>query len=252
MKKVRLLFLTFLVIMLCTGCKIEYNINIINDSVIEEIKVQDYITSSRTKEEILNHYHMWYPVFVNYIKKGETIELEDFSEKANGIEYYEKSITPTNNGYNYTYKYNYNIKDYYDSYALATTFITPTVQNNGDTLVLRSSKENLLCNYDEFDSLTVNIKVNPNQYELNYTNSKEVKNNTYTWNLNRNNCNNSEIILTLNKLENTETIIDDENKKTYSPYTIYIFCGVLILLIIIGYLIFNKIKEKNNNFDIDD
>lgn len=86
-KKVLLLIL---ILITCTGCSVEYNINITENNIEEEINVTDYKTSKRTNEEILTHYNTWYPTFVNYIKNGESIELNDYSKKVNGIEYHEK------------------------------------------------------------------------------------------------------------------------------------------------------------------
>ena len=105
MKRIKLLFLLILITITCTGCSVEYNINITKDNIEETIYVTDYISSDRTKREILNHYNMWYPTYVNFITNGESIEIEDFSEKIDGIEYHDKSIIELNNGYKYTYKY---------------------------------------------------------------------------------------------------------------------------------------------------
>jgi len=107
MKRIKLLFLLTLITITCTGCSVEYNINITKDNIEETIYVSDYITSNRTKSQILNHYNMWYPTYVNFITDGESIEIEDFSEKVDGIEYHDKSIMELSNGYKYTYKYIY-------------------------------------------------------------------------------------------------------------------------------------------------
>ena len=251
MKKIKLLTLIILILLTCTGCTIEYNITVNKDTIEETIQVDETISSIRQEKDILEHYNMWYPTYVNYIPKGnETIELEDFTKKADGIEYHTKKMIPKNNGYNYEYTYTYPLNQYYDSYALATTFVETTVHNGTNTLVLKTSKENLLCKYNYFDSLKINIKVDPNVYKLNYTNSLNIRNNTYTWLLNRENCNDSQIILTLDSIFDTEDIIikQEENKK---DYTIYIFYGILIVIVIVGYLIYKKIKNKNENFDID-
>lgn len=257
MKKIRLLFLTIIILVMCTGCSIEYNINITEDNIEETIYVNDYFTSSRTRNDILTHYDMWYPVFVNYVTEGETIELEDFSEKAPGVEYYNKNINETANGYKYSYEYTYDIDDYYDSYALATTFIEPTVHKSYDALVLKTSQENLLCNYDYFDTLKVNITIDPEVYKLNTTNTSNVRNNTYTWTLDKSNCNDSQILLTLDIINNNiDDIISDKNEKNnknkLSDYALYIFLGILLILIFIGYNIYKKIKAKNDNFTEDD
>lgn len=262
MKKLRLFILTFIITMLCTGCSIEYNITIGENTIEESIVVDDFITGSRSKNEILDHYNMWYPVFVNYVDEGESIELEDFSEKVKGIEYYNKNIEEISNGYKYTYKYTYDIDDYYDSFALATTFIEPNVYKTNKNLVLKSGNENLLCNYDYFDELTINITVNQKAYKLNYTNAQKQKDNTYTWTLNRNNCQDSKIILTLDDV-NPESNIDGSNSlnNTQEPgnvsekskdYSMYIFYGILVILILIGYFIIKKLKEKNSKVNEDD
>lgn len=255
MNKIKLLLLIILVTITCTGCTAEYNITISKDSIEEVIYVNDNVTSNRNKKDILNHYNMWYPTYVNYITDGETIELEDFSEKADGIEYYNKSIEENNNGYNYTYKYKHDIDNYYDTYILARTFLETTVQNGYTNLVLKTSNKNFLCDYDYFDEVKVNITIDPEVYTLNHTNTSNINGNTYTWILDRSNCDDSQILLTLDT--NPYSGIGDGNKdnlniRKESEYTMYIFLGVLVLIIIIGYFIFKKMKEKNEKIDLDD
>lgn len=254
MQKLKLLFLIFLMTTLCTGCTIEYNIDITKNEIKEEISVIDNISSTRNKEDILNHYNMWYPTFVNYIKDGESIEIEDFNEKVDGIEYHNKEIKETTSGYNYTYKYTYDIDEYYDSYVLANTFLETTIYNGNNTLVLRTSKENLLCQYDYFDSLKVNITIDPEVYVLNYTNTSNINNNTYTWTLNKNNCKDSQIILTLNEkdlinLSKPSSNENDSKIKQENNYELYILLGIIIVVIVIIYIWFMKFKEKNNGID---
>ena len=148
---------------------------------------------------------------------------------------------------------------------MANTYVETTILNQEETLVLRTKKENILCDYNYFDSLKVNITVDPKIYKLNYTNTSNINNNTYTWYLDRSNCNNSEIVLTLDKIKNIEDDIinPNENKdneldkdiiknNNKNNYTMYIFCGILIILILIGYAIFKKIKNKSESFGIDD
>lgn len=255
MKKCKIMFLISLILITCTGCSVEYNINITEDKIEEVINVTDNITSNRTKSDILNHYEMWYPTFVNFIEDGESIEIEDFNEKVDGIKYHDKTILETNDGYNYKYKYTYQIDEYYDSYALASVFQEVTVHKESDKLVLRTSKENFLCSYEYFDEAKVNITIDPKIYKLNYTNGVKVNNNTYRWELNRNNCSDGEIVLTINKITNNDNEIiepngnNDKKESILSKYLIYIFCGILIIVILLGKNIFNKLKNKNNGID---
>ena len=256
MKKIKLLLIMILISILSTGCSVEYNLNVSSDTIKEEIIVNDNITSKRTKETILSHYNKWYPTYINYIKNGESIPLPNFDKKYDGIEYYDKSINEINNGYKYKYLYTHNINKYSDAYVLANTFVDTTIQQNYDSFVLRTSKENLLCQYDYFDSVKINITVDPKIYNLNYTNAYNKKNNTYTWIINRNNCKNNQIIITLNKIMNNNEIDNIPKKDKVinkkNDYLIYIFWGILIVIVTIGYFIFKKIKLKSEDFDIDD
>ena len=254
MKRNKLLFLLFLITTTCTGCSIEYNLNITKDNIEETIYVTDYISSNRTKKEILNHYNMWYPTYVNFITKGESIEIEDFSKKIDGIEYHDKNIIELNNGYKYTYKYKYPINKYHDSYVLASSFAETTVYKKTNSLVLKTSDESFLCNYNYFDNVKINVTIDPEIYKLNYTNSSSKNNNTYTWNINKNNCNNSEIILTLDILDKENSNINSNNnenkkKKSMDSYVIYIFLIIMILIIFFGYKWFMNFKDKNNDID---
>lgn len=254
MKRNKLLFLLTLIIITCTGCSVEYNINITKDNIEETIYVTDYTSTKRTKKQILNHYNMWYPTYVNFINNGESIEIEDFSKKVDGIEYHDKSIMELNNGYKYTYKYIYPINKYYDSYALASSFAETTVYKRTNSLVLKTSDESFLCNYDYFENAKINITINPEVYKLNYTNSTSKNNNTYTWNINKENCNNSEIILTLDIINtnNSDNIPNDNEKKEKNiidTYALYIFLIILVLIVFIGYKWFMNFKDKNNNID---
>lgn len=279
MKKRRFLFLLILILITCTGCSVEYNINITSNNIEEIINVTDYINENRTNEEILKEYNTWYPTFVNYIKEGETIETESFDSKMPNVEYHQKEIKTLGNGYEYTYKYTYPIDKYYDSYVLANIYENVTIQEGINNLVIRTSKENFLCNYNYFDNAKVNVTIDPQVYEVNYTNTSNVNNNTYTWYLDRNNCKDSEIVLTLNTKSNINNVTQDSsnnnnnnnqvnnsndknnttndnttniNNNSYD-YAPYIFVVVAITIILIGWFVFKKLKEKfEKNSNIDD
>lgn len=253
MQKNRLFLMSFLILITCTGCKVEYNINITENNVEESINVTDYTTSKRTKKEILNHYNMWYPTYVNFITDGESIEIEDFSEKIEGIEYHEKKINQISNGYKYNYQYTYPVNKYYDSYILASSFAETTVYKRTNSIVLKTGKENFLCDYDYFEEAKINITIDPNIYKLNYTNAEKHNNNTFTWVLDKNNCNNSEIILTLdivnNNIGNNSSNKNTLKNKAIDEYMYYIFFGVLAIIIYLGYKWFQNLKGQNNDIE---
>lgn len=255
-----------LILFLCTGCNIEYNLTISEDNISEKISIVDTVSYNRSEKDILNIYNRWYPTFVNYITEGETIEIKDYNKKYDGIEYHDKTINAINNGYNYIYTYNYDIDNYYDSYPKVNVYLDSYVYNDNDKLVLRTSEENLLCKYSYFDSLKVNITIDSTVYKLNYTNSLDINNNTYTWVLDRSNCKDSKILLTLekiNSINNISEIYGDKNSSNdklttvnkvgklsaLDNYILYIFLFVIVLIIYFGYKWFMEFKEKNNNID---
>lgn len=43
---------------------------------------------------------------------------------------------------------------------------------------------------------------------------------------------------------------NNSSKNVKTNYTMYIFCGVLLIVFLIGYLIFSKIKKEENNMDV--
>ena len=168
MKKIRLLFISILMLVTCTGCTVEYNINITESNIDETINIVDYETLNRTKNDILKQYNTWYPTFVNFMNNEETIELENYNQKYNGIEYHKKDIRTLNNGYQYSYKYTYNINDYHDAYTLAVAYSDTTIYKRLDSLILKTSNESFLCNYKYFDEATINITVDPSVYKCQY------------------------------------------------------------------------------------
>ena len=113
--------------------------------------------------------------------------------------------------------------------------------------------DEIRSDYEYFEEVKINITVDSNVYKLKYTNAENKKNNTYTWILNKNNCNNSEIILTLDVLNYNEEISDSndksKNNNKIDDYILYIFLGVLVLIILVIYKWFMKFKEKNNDIE---
>ena len=70
----------------------------------------------------------------------------------------------------------------------------------------------------------------------------------------KNNCNNSEIILTLDIIDKENSNINSNNnenkkKKSMDSYVIYIFLIIMILIIFFGYKWFMNFKDKNNDID---
>ena len=251
MKKIKLLLIMILISILSTGCSVEYNLTISSNTIKEEIIVNDKITSTRTKDKILAQYNKWYPTYINYITSGESIPLPNYNTKYTGVEYYDKSIEETSNGYKYKYQYAHKKEKYYDAYVLANTFFDTTVYDTKNNFEIFTSQQTYLCQYDYFETLNVNVTVDTNSYRIIDHNADKVKNNVYSWTINRDDCEDGEMILSLGKLSSKNG--KNNNKKANSTgIELYVFCFTLLILVIIGYFIIKKKKQKLDDFDIDD
>ena len=261
MKRINKLLVSFIIIFLCTGCSINYHIEITEDYVKETIKVNDTIKSDRTKNDILEQYQSWIPAYID----SKNIEEYDINEKTEGFEYHQKNIESTNNGYNYIYKYNYPIEKYQDATSTREAYLKRKFYIDNDYIIINTDKENLLCNYSYFDNLKIIVSIDTNKYKVNYTNANQNTGNNYIWNINKNNCNNSEIIMKLDIKDNDEKSnndnkqnlsnnndkinINNKNKNSISNYIIYIFVVILSFIIYYGYKWFLDFKERNNDVD---
>lgn len=254
MKRIYMGIIILLLLSLCTGCTINYNLEITENTISEYIEINDTVTNERTKQDIYNEYSRWYPAYID-VSGGTPMEY-DSSIKAEGVEYHTKNIKELDNGYNYTYKYIYPIKKYNDASMIRQAYQKTKAYVGNGYITLKTDKTNLLCNYSYFESLKVNITIDPNVYTIDNTNAHSNSENTYTWNFDRSNCEDSEIILVINNIKNNDSsdISDDQNitnnsENNFSNYAMYIFLGVLILIIFLGYKWFMKMKEKNNHID---
>ena len=257
MKRIKGIIFALVLVLLCSGCQVKYNLEINESEIIENIMVNDTLINGRSSKSILSEYNSWMPVYDNIEDPDLIRDSDDNGGKISGIEYHEKSITNINNGYYYTYKYTYPINKFSHANSLRLAFGKPIVYDGGSYINLRTNNENALCNYDYFESLQVNIKVDLNKYTVSNNNAHKINGSTYTWNLNRNNCNDSIISLTLNKINNstfvTTTSSNNGNTQKSSRgldnYVLYIFLGIMVIVIILGYRWFMNMKERDNGVD---
>lgn len=246
MKRINRVMILVSILTMCSGCSINYNIDITADTIKENIEITDLASPERTKQDIYNEYDLWYPTYINAF--GDQLLEYDNTNKIDGVEYHNKTIKEINNGYYYTYKYNYPIEKYGNASTIREVYAKKQFYIDNSSITINTDSINLLCNYSYFDELNVNITIDSEIYKVNYSNADSINNNKYSWKLNRTNCEDSKIILTLDK------IIDKSTTKSVDEpdYIVYILYGILILIILIVYFIFKKLKEKNEKMDLDD
>lgn len=240
MKRIKGILILIIIPIICTGCSINYNIEITEDTVKERIEVTDFASSERSKKDIYQEYQLWYPAYINAFE-DQLLEYDD-TNKIEGVEYHKKNITEINNGYYYTYEYDYPINKYINASATREAFAKKQFYIDNSSITINTDRVNLLCNYPYFDELNVNITIDPEIYNVNYSNAFSENNNKYSWSLNRQNCEDSKIILTLDKIIDNKTT-EVVNEHDYIIYLIYI---IIIAIILAIYFAFKKIKDKKH------
>ena len=230
-----------------TGCSAEYNLEIEDNRYIENINV----TSNNSKET------------ANFNKKW-TIPVD--KEEYNILNGKENNNILTNKIYNQknindTLNFNYDFSKYEinNSTAISMCYNNFNIINNDNQIII-STSDKATC----FDKIPVldNVKVNIKIKEPVVKHNADTKiNDTYTWNITKNNASNKSIKIIANKRNteiedhpennsSNEVIIPENHPSSKKDYTLYIFLGILLLIFIIGYLLFQKAKKSNS--DIDD
>jgi len=240
MKKRILLIISLL--LFATGCTCEYNLTIENNTYKEEITL-----TGETSEETSNFNNKWnIPVDIDeHNKPGDPESNIDFEGDV-----YKYNL----NGNTIKFNYDFTKNEYSKSTAVLNCYNKLTVSNYENSIVIStSSKAECFDKYPPLTSIKVNIKTNK---KVTSNNADSINGNIYTWNITKENANNKPINLVL---ENQELNKDNggqnlpnnnlSKKEKKSDYIMYIFLGILLVVMLSVYFIINKIKNKSDNMD---
>lgn len=236
MKKIILLIV---ILLITTGCTCEYNLKIDNNKYSEEI-----IINAKTVSEKDNFSNNWeIPINKDDYDIGLDTESDDID--------YSQIYNYRTSGNSLIFNYDFNRSEYNNSTAVYNCYNKLTATSQSGSTIISTSRE-VLC-FDKYPNLTdvvINITVDR---PVKSNNADSVSGNTYTWNINRNNASNKPINLVLGASENNDYVtptpsssnssINTEEKKDYSTY---ILSAILLLLFLIGYAIYNKMKNKED------
>lgn len=225
------LFTIFGLLFLTSGCSIEYNLTINDDSSVNESVVaieQTDRMEARTKlkgEQAINYlYNMFVPdedrFSLNYKEENKTTEA---------------TVDATYD----------NIEKYASSFK-SDIFDSINITKNKDQITLYTAQKKKLGGYDPssliYDDITINLKV---PFDVVSNNADSVKGNTYTWNIDKNsNVKTIEITYKDKSLKDQATV--SINNKKYNFKYEYIVLGVAIIFIF-GIVVFVMINNKRNN-----
>ncbi len=231
MKKIILLLI---MIIFLSGCSIEYNAIISKDNVKENI-----ITK--------NEYYQTAPVPA-YITEEELGDIEDESVVQDNYEfnndiYYNMQTIDNNKYFTFTFPFNRYVESKALNYCLKSVRI---IQDQDKYILNTSGYNNCYDLYPSIEDLKINLTFLPSDFEVISNNADSIKDNVYTWNINRNNYQNKYIQVLFKKIDNEEKEITKEEPKEdtwVSKNKKIIIIGAFVILIIILFIII-KLKFK--------
>ena len=244
MKKNKII-LIILIVLCTTGCTVDYNLLIEDNKIKETTTFHQESSDTDEKSSMYSQYLEEYPIYID-----EEYLYYDPNKKVEGNTYYDKSITDDSNGYNATYKAEFEIKEYDRSRFFNDAFVNRSSGYDKNERCYYIIADKLKIFEQENNINHINVSINIVGYKVIESNQDSVNNNIYTWSFDRSDKERS-IILRLKK-DNSNVEVKPSNNdkndtiKKESKYTMYIFYGILLLVIIIGYLIFRKMKESND------
>ena len=266
MKKIILLIA---ILFLVSGCSIEYNIEIIDENIIEDI---DVFTSDMANLDIPqeNYYSRSYRnIFDDMFNSNAMAYFNDpnFQLYYEGIQpnvsYYDKSLINESNRYGVNFSYRFTFNDYYRSSAIKSCFEDFTMIKNEDMYSLKTNNKcKLFDAYTLLDSVSINIVTD---YDIIYNNADVVNGNTYTWNITRDNYTNKSISMWFDtipddlsnfdsnnvpseddpnsNIEEEETTQEEESNTLSSKQTNLIIIGAISIFVII-FVVVIVVKKK--------
>ena len=230
MKK-RILFL--IVILCCTGCHVDYHLNIDNVNVIKN-NVNFSINSSA---DVVEFEKFQYYIPIDYRMNDGAV----FEKRIKDISYY--NLNKSDKKLNFFYR-KFDVtqlkNEFFSHYCYQ--YVTVMNQDKDKELLISTSRE-FLCfdKYDNLDDVTVTIT---SKYKLKDTNADEVSRHTYRWFINKENAKDKYLYLVLNTDEKDlnllERIIEGDFTNTFT-----IFLTVFVIISIIIFLFKKKGDRKN-------
>lgn len=230
MKKIKLAIIGFL-ILLTSGCTVDYNLSINEDlSVSEIVEAKESTNRMNSKTNLKGEQAVKY-LFDMFKRDNEDIDLSSKEENGETI----ATATASHDSLE-TYTLNFS-SDVFNE-------VTVTKKDNEVTLVAIQSKllgGNSLRTL-VYDELNVNINVPFNVIE---NNADKKEGNTYTWNIKES-----------NELKTIKIVFDVKKEKNAANINIgkevlnikYEYIGLGILIAVISFIIiFVAIKNKKNN-----
>ena len=227
------IFVLLVLSLLLAGCSAEYNLEIDEDSFKESVNIY-YPKSEFTKAEI------------NNIVASKTPITQDFDQ----IEFYNNSVKENSQNYIVNENYIHSIDTISDSYIITTCYSGNVIKKEYDKLIIETEDE-FGCIYadaedDSEEGMDVGVSVDhaviniTTKLKVISNNADTVNNNTYTWNIDKENYQNKPIYMEIQL---------DERNQIVGAFQIQLGLILLAVILIFGCIFFylNKKSKKNNS-----
>lgn len=238
-------WLLLILLVFVTGCNANYDIEIYNDEIREDLEYisldssvwdNEVLYGLSYRELVLASQEYPYPVFNNaVVDENDTIKLD-------GVEYYDSKLISDASKLGQKFSYHkFNSENFSESLIVRKCYQYFNIIEEEDNLVLSTSLKNL-C-FDEYpilDNITVHLKTN---HKVVSNNADIVDGYHYTWNLNRDTKDDSAILITIKK---DEYIFNYENEFVKKVMFFIIIIGIILgASAFIYYYFKNKNKHLN-------
>lgn len=230
MKKGKLLFV-FFVVVFCSGCSAEYNLDIDKDDKFKE----NVILSAEDGNDIeeIKNYQTYLPI------NNDADDASAFENKVDGVAYYDQKKSTNDDKLKFSYLHNFDT--FQHDYITKSSYEYVTITKSKNQLIISTSRINKAFeHYSNLDSVTINVT---SRYKLIDTNADNQGNYKYTWIIDRSNYSNKYLYLSLdisNRKKTTKEKIIDTGIFTYLPLIL-----VVIGVMVVGWLVVKKGDKRN-------
>ncbi|MBQ2639918.1 MAG: hypothetical protein IJF92_04055 [Bacilli bacterium] len=227
MKK-KIYFLTLLVLILLTsGCSMQYDLTINKNGAEENITAT--LKSNKTNDKMIDELSNQKRSAYYDMNTGET-------------HYYKQNrfYNKKNNEIGLKYNYNYaKIEELQYSNALTQCFYNVSVIKDLQFITINTSKGASCLSHDGqklIDKIDATIQTD---YKVIEHNADSHKDNTYTWNITEKNSNNKSIYIKMDYKQKNTAVAKSENTKT-----ILLAIGLIVIIITLAIFLSKRVKKS--------
>lgn len=230
-------------LLILTGCEANYNIEINDDYVKDELLIDNTDVTSWDKgdftyREAFDSYRD-YSIITDVNKATYTDNHRSNEDKT----FYNKETINTNTNLGYHFNYKHNIKEYQNTALLKYSYRFVSVQNDNNKFVIDTGNNDGCTIFSKFsllDKFNVNVTTD---FIVNNHNADEVKDNVYTWHITKDNYKDKNIHIEINKNKKIEDLL---KKEKYEKIIDIILVIIGVFLVIFAVRTTIKIRKTNN------